>query len=92
MSVTVAWNHDGAGPPASFNVESMPEGGSWGALASVPYVVGQSAYSTVDANPTRGVKYRVSAVNTAGASPAVESNVPTFPPSPPLSVTATYIA
>ncbi len=90
MSVTVQWNHDGAGPPNEFKVESQTGAGAWTPLATVPYVAGTSAYSTVDASPAHGRKYRVSAVNATGASVAVESNVPELPPSPPTDVTATW--
>ena len=89
MSVTVQWNHDGAGPPKEFKVESQTGVAAWAALATVPYVAGTTSYSTVDSSPAHGRKYRVNAVNDTGASVWVESNVPELPPSAPTDVVAT---
>ncbi len=90
MNVTVQWNHDGSGPPVEFKVEGQVGAGAWGAVATVPYVAGTTAYSTVDAAGAHGKKYRVSAVNASGQAAWVESNVAELPPNPVTDVVATY--
>ena len=90
MSVTVQWNHDGSGPPTEFKVESQTGAGAWTPLATVPYATGTTSYSTVDASPAHGRKYRVAALNAVGQASWVESSVADLPPNPVTDVVATY--
>jgi hypothetical protein len=73
--VVITWEHDESGPPITFGLEVQPEGLDWGALGTVAYMPGQAQYSYTHENPIgASVRYRVRAVNEAGASAWAESN------------------
>jgi len=73
--VVVSWEHDESGPPLNFELEVQPDTVVWGPLGTVAYVTGQTQYSYTHENPVgSSVRYRVRAINEAGASAWVESN------------------